>query len=71
MLKQNDITMIEMERSAVQRDAESQGLSAEKYATVVSHQFPRSNSYNTRKRAYTGARDSLTITIRGPLKCED
>ena len=34
MLKQNDITMIEMERSAVQRDAESQGLSAEKYRSM-------------------------------------
>ena len=40
MLKQNDITMIEMERSAVQRDAESQGLSAEKYACSISSVSP-------------------------------
>ena len=42
MLKQNDITMIEMERSAVQRDAESQGLSAEKYACSISSVSPLS-----------------------------
>ena len=34
MLKQNDITMIEMERSAVQRDESQPGLSAEKYGCV-------------------------------------